>query len=62
MRERLRSSPPGDSFTVLMTPPRAGTFIYHTHADELAQLTGGLYGALLVIPAHTTRDLPSSWS
>jgi FtsP/CotA-like multicopper oxidase with cupredoxin domain len=35
-----------------MTPPRAGTFIYHTHAGELAQLTGGLYGALLVRPRH----------
>lgn len=39
---------PGDSFVAHMTPPRAGTFIYHTHAGELAQLTGGLYGALIV--------------
>ena len=39
---------PGDSFVVHMTPPRAGTFIYHTHAGELAQLTGGLYGAMIV--------------
>ena len=39
---------PGDSFVVNMTPPRAGTFIYHTHAGELAQLTGGLYGAMIV--------------
>ena len=39
---------PGDSFVVYMTPPRAGTFIYHTHAGELAQLTGGLYGAMIV--------------
>jgi FtsP/CotA-like multicopper oxidase with cupredoxin domain len=41
---------PGDSFVARMTPPRAGTFIYHTHAGELAQLTGGLYGALIVRP------------
>ncbi|MBX9929899.1 MAG: multicopper oxidase domain-containing protein [Gemmatimonadaceae bacterium] len=41
---------PGDSFAVQMTPPRAGTFIYHTHAGELAQLTGGLYGAMIVRP------------
>ncbi|MFI5245356.1 MAG: multicopper oxidase domain-containing protein [Gemmatimonadales bacterium] len=47
---------PGDSFVVRLTPPRAGTFIYHTHADELAQMTGGLYGALIVIPAGATRD------
>lgn len=41
---------PGDSFVVRMTPPRAGTFIYHTHAGERAQLTAGLYGALIVHP------------
>jgi FtsP/CotA-like multicopper oxidase with cupredoxin domain len=44
---------PGDSFVAEMTPPRSGTFIYHTHADDLAQLTGGLYGALLVLPPHS---------
>jgi FtsP/CotA-like multicopper oxidase with cupredoxin domain len=48
---------PGDSFVVQMTPPRAGTFIYHTHADDLTQLTGGLYGALLVLPPHARRDV-----
>jgi FtsP/CotA-like multicopper oxidase with cupredoxin domain len=47
---------PGDSFVVRLTPPRAGTFIYHTHADELAQMTGGLYGALIVLPAGAMRD------
>ena len=40
---------PGDSFTARMTPPRAGTFIYHTHVDETRQQRGGLYGALLVV-------------
>ena len=44
---------PGDSFVVRLTPPRAGTFIYHTHADDLTQLTGGLYGALIVLPARS---------
>ena len=47
---------PGDSFVVHMTPPRAGTFIYHTHAGELAQLTGGLYGALIVHPRDGRTD------
>ncbi len=42
---------PGDSFVAHMTPPRAGTFIYHTHAGELAQLTGGL-------PARNTGLAP----
>ena len=40
---------PGASFTVRFTPPRAGTFIYHTHWHDEAQLAGGLYGALLVL-------------
>ena len=35
---------PGDSFIAEFTPPRAGTFIYHSHAHELFQIPGGLYG------------------
>ena len=46
---------PGDSFTVRLTPPRAGTFIYHTHSDEAVQLAGGLFGALLVLPPGMDR-------
>jgi FtsP/CotA-like multicopper oxidase with cupredoxin domain len=40
---------PGSSFVVRVAPPRAGTFIYHTHWHGAAQLAGGLYGALLVL-------------
>ena len=40
---------PGNSFVVQMTPPRSGTFIYHTHMDETDQLRGGMYGPLLVL-------------
>ncbi len=47
---------PGDSFEVHLTPPRAGTFIYHSHAGELAQLTGGLYGAMIVRPRDRRPD------
>ena len=32
-----------------ITPPRAGTFIYHTHKDETEQLSTGMYGPLLVL-------------
>ena len=32
-----------------MTPPRAGTYIYHTHWHDVAQLTSGLYGPLIVV-------------
>jgi FtsP/CotA-like multicopper oxidase with cupredoxin domain len=47
---------PGDSFVARMTPPRAGTFIYHTHVDEMRQMGGGLYGALLVLPPGQSFD------
>lgn len=40
---------PRDSFVVRFTPPRTGTFIYHTHTDDSFQLASGLYGALLVL-------------
>ena len=39
---------PGDSFVVHMIPPRAGTFIYHTHAHNF-QLFAGMYGAIIVL-------------
>lgn len=47
---------PGESFVAYMTAPRAGTFIYHTHWHNPAQLTGGMYGALLVMPPGQTYD------
>ena len=45
-----------DSFTVHLTPDRAGTFIYHTHADEAEQLASGLYGPLIVLAPGETWD------
>ncbi|HEX8212459.1 MAG TPA: multicopper oxidase domain-containing protein [Longimicrobium sp.] len=47
---------PGDSFEVRFTPPRAGTFIYHTHADEERQQLAGLAGALVVTEPGERRD------
>lgn len=47
---------PGDSFVAEMTPPRAGTFIYHTHLDDVRQLSLGLYGPLLVLEPGQTWD------
>jgi manganese oxidase len=40
---------PGTSFIARITPPRAGTFIYHTHWHDPDQLVNGLYGALIVL-------------
>ena len=40
---------PGSSFIARITPPRAGTFIYHTHWHDQMQIRNGLYGALIVV-------------
>jgi manganese oxidase len=40
---------PGETFVVRFTPPRTGTFIYHTHLHDHRQLPSGLYGAMLVV-------------
>jgi manganese oxidase len=40
---------PGASFTARLTMPRAGTFIYHTHINDVEQITSGLYGAIVVL-------------
>jgi FtsP/CotA-like multicopper oxidase with cupredoxin domain len=39
---------PGDSLTVRFTPPRAGTFMYHSHSNEMQQIASGMYGAMIV--------------
>jgi FtsP/CotA-like multicopper oxidase with cupredoxin domain len=41
---------PGESFLVRIAPPRAGTFIYHTHWHDQDQLENGIYGPLIVLP------------
>jgi manganese oxidase len=46
---------PRDSFVAEFTPPRAGTFLYHSHLHELRQIGSGAYGALLVL--DRPRDL-----
>ncbi len=40
---------PGESASVLLAPPRAGTFMYHVHSEPGHQLAQGLYGALIVV-------------
>ena len=51
---------PGESFTYAFTPPDAGTFWYHPHANSLEQLGRGLAGVLIVEerePVAVDRDL-----
>jgi FtsP/CotA-like multicopper oxidase with cupredoxin domain len=55
----LRVTPliePGESFVVRFTPPRTGTFMYHTHLHDNRQLTSGLYGAMLVVEPGDSFD------
>ncbi len=40
---------PNDSFTARFTPLRSGTYMYHSHSNEVHQINAGLYGALLVV-------------
>jgi FtsP/CotA-like multicopper oxidase with cupredoxin domain len=49
---------PADSFAAEFTPPRSGTFPYHSHLHELRQIGSGMYGALIVTdsPRDTTVD------
>lgn len=53
---RTRAVAPRDSFDALMTPPRAGTFIYHTHLSEVRQQAAGLYGPMIVLPRDGAWD------
>jgi manganese oxidase len=52
---------PGDSFVAHLTLKRAGTFIYHTHLNDLYQIATGLYGPIIVLEPgqrwDPTRDL-----
>lgn len=46
---------PNDSFVAQFTPPRTGTFIYHSHSNEEHQIGYGLYGALIVRDSNSTN-------
>ena len=47
---------PGQTFRARMTPPRAGTMMYHTHWHDARQLSGGVHGPLIVMPAGRSHD------
>jgi FtsP/CotA-like multicopper oxidase with cupredoxin domain len=51
---------PGESFVYEFTPPDAGTFWYHPHANSLEQLGRGLAGPIIVEerePPQVDRDI-----
>jgi FtsP/CotA-like multicopper oxidase with cupredoxin domain len=47
---------PRDSFEMTVTPPRAGSFMYHTHVNDMRQQSHGLYGPIVVLPAGQAWD------
>lgn len=47
---------PRDSFEVTLTPPRAGSFMYHTHINDIRQQSHGLYGPIVVLDSGETWD------
>ncbi len=47
---------PHDSLTVVFTPPRAGTFMYHSHFSEVKQIGGGAYGPIIVLEPGQKYD------
>lgn len=46
----------GGTFEVRVTPPRSGSFMYHTHINDLIQQSRGLWGALLVLEPDESWD------
>jgi manganese oxidase len=57
MRERPTPAiMPADSFEVRVTPPRSGSYMYHTHLNEIRQMSRGLWGGLLVLDPGQTWD------
>ncbi|MBC8087528.1 MAG: multicopper oxidase domain-containing protein [Phycisphaerae bacterium] len=57
--DRARIAPmiaPNNSFSVQITPPRVGTFMYHVHGERGSELASGLYGPLLVLDHDSTFD------
>ena len=47
---------PRDSFEARFVPPRAGTFIYHSHVDESHQQPAGLIGPIIVLARGERYD------
>jgi FtsP/CotA-like multicopper oxidase with cupredoxin domain len=51
---------PGTYYTYQFTATPSGTHMYHSHMDDLKQVTSGLYGAFIVDPkkqtAHYNRE------
>ena len=47
---------PGDHWDVYVTPDRAGSYMYHTHVNDLRQQGSGLYAPLIVLDESEAWD------
>ena len=47
--------PPGKTFVYEFVLPRAGTHMYHPHADEMVQMAMGMMGLLIIHPRDSRR-------
>lgn len=43
---------PGKSFTYEFVAPHAGTYMYHSHLNSIAQIDAGMYGAVIIDPQN----------
>jgi FtsP/CotA-like multicopper oxidase with cupredoxin domain len=53
-----RSIEPGETFKYEFTLTQHGTFMYHSHHDEMVQMALGLMGLFVVHPKSPVRPLP----
>jgi FtsP/CotA-like multicopper oxidase with cupredoxin domain len=53
-----RSIEPGETFRYEFTLKRPGTFMYHSHHDEMVQMAMGLMGMFVVHPQQPAGPLP----
>jgi len=56
--EMVQAVAPGERLAVRMTPPRAGTFIYHVHPEPGHQLAKGLYFMQISLDENKGLRLP----
>jgi hypothetical protein len=51
-----RSIPPGDTFRYEFTLRQHGTYMYHSHHDEMTQMAMGMLGMIVVHPRKPAED------
>jgi FtsP/CotA-like multicopper oxidase with cupredoxin domain len=57
-----RSIEPGETFRYEFVLRQHGTFLYHSHHDEMTQMAMGLSGMFVVHPRRPTNRVPIATS